>query len=118
FFFFQAEDGIRDFHVTGVQTCALPISRGSRGRGRRPVGASRAAPLLRCHPVRGAARSGAPQTRDRVRHAVPPPVLAILGRCHSKAGYGRADLSTTPAPRSARTPVQGCEPCRTGANPT
>src|SRR5690606_40687007 len=29
-FFFQAEDGIRDFHVTGVQTCALPISRKSR----------------------------------------------------------------------------------------
>src|SRR5690606_40317365 len=28
FFFFQAEDGIRDFHVTGVQTCALPICRG------------------------------------------------------------------------------------------
>src|SRR6266511_4046923 len=26
FFFFQAEDGIRVFHVTGVQTCALPIS--------------------------------------------------------------------------------------------
>src|SRR5690606_39350381 len=25
FFCFQAEDGIRDFHVTGVQTCALPI---------------------------------------------------------------------------------------------
>src|SRR5690606_39542886 len=25
FFFFQAEDGIRDFHVTGVQTYALPI---------------------------------------------------------------------------------------------
>src|SRR5690349_23954304 len=29
FFFFQAEDGIRDLYVTGVQTCALPIS----GRG-------------------------------------------------------------------------------------
>src|SRR6478752_7813265 len=26
FFFFQAEDGIRDVAVTGVQTCALPIS--------------------------------------------------------------------------------------------
>src|SRR5260370_24717481 len=26
FFFFQAEDGIRDSSVTGVQTCALPIS--------------------------------------------------------------------------------------------
>src|SRR5204863_9804316 len=34
-FFFQAEDGIRDLYVTGVQTCALPISvdtwRGSAG---------------------------------------------------------------------------------------
>src|SRR5437588_11122876 len=38
-FFFQAEDGIRDHCVTGVQTCALPISlRGVRchRRGRRP----------------------------------------------------------------------------------
>src|SRR5437773_11549222 len=37
FFFFQAEDGIRDRDVTGVQTCALPISlrRVLRG-GRRP----------------------------------------------------------------------------------
>src|SRR2546426_2144288 len=26
YFFFQAEDGIRDYKVTGVQTCALPIS--------------------------------------------------------------------------------------------
>src|SRR5690606_41141297 len=33
FFLFQAEDGIRDFHVTGVQTCALPIW----GRGRLPA---------------------------------------------------------------------------------
>src|SRR5262249_59601779 len=30
FFFFQAEDGIRDWSVTGVQTCALPISSTSR----------------------------------------------------------------------------------------
>src|SRR2546430_5162970 len=46
FFFFQAEDGIRDLTVTGVQTCALPISpagpirpgrsSGSRIRARRP----------------------------------------------------------------------------------
>src|SRR2546426_5590203 len=28
FFFFQAEDGIRDYKVTGVQTCALPIFSG------------------------------------------------------------------------------------------
>src|SRR5438046_6658811 len=31
FFFFQAEDGIRDWSVTGVQTCALPISDGLGG---------------------------------------------------------------------------------------
>src|SRR2546426_10319249 len=31
FFFFQAEDGIRDYKVTGVQTCALPISRHALG---------------------------------------------------------------------------------------
>src|SRR2546422_6680251 len=30
FFFFQAEDGIRDVAVTGVQTCALPISSHTR----------------------------------------------------------------------------------------
>src|SRR6266850_8336068 len=29
FFFFQAEDGIRDYKVTGVQTCALPILEGA-----------------------------------------------------------------------------------------
>src|SRR5215813_14843098 len=32
FFFFQAEDGIRDADVTGVQTCALPISSGKTER--------------------------------------------------------------------------------------
>src|SRR2546422_7276521 len=50
FFFFQAEDGIRDVAVTGVQTCALPIYLGGdpseaarAGHGdRRPVLAARA----------------------------------------------------------------------------
>src|SRR5256885_244492 len=31
FFFFQAEDGIRDYKVTGVQTCALPILTAGHG---------------------------------------------------------------------------------------
>src|SRR5690606_8045395 len=63
FFFFQAEDGIRDFHVTGVQTCALPISgrvrldrqllRGARLGARRAGGGAR---LARCG--RGRFRSG------------------------------------------------------------
>src|SRR5256885_12375432 len=35
-FFFQAEDGIRDYKVTGVQTCALPISRAQATPGPAP----------------------------------------------------------------------------------
>src|SRR2546430_5287926 len=37
FFFFQAEDGIRDLTVTGVQTCALPIFRRPRAHATRPA---------------------------------------------------------------------------------
>src|SRR2546426_3089694 len=37
FFFFQAEDGIRDYKVTGVQTCALPISAITTGAGKTAV---------------------------------------------------------------------------------
>src|SRR5207248_8914077 len=39
FFFFQAEDGIRDRTVTGVQTCALPISGRPCGTTGKPKGA-------------------------------------------------------------------------------
>src|SRR2546427_3696244 len=41
FFFFQAEDGIRDLTVTGVQTCALPIYAGLTSR--KPLAACAAA---------------------------------------------------------------------------
>src|SRR5690606_40983823 len=44
YFFFQAEDGIRCFHVTGVQTCALPISL-PRRRLSRPEGGATGMPL-------------------------------------------------------------------------
>src|SRR2546430_9499196 len=43
YFFFQAEDGIRDLTVTGVQTCALPICAGRRGDQHRGL---RAAPRV------------------------------------------------------------------------
>src|SRR5690606_39701710 len=36
-FYFQAEHGIRDFHVTGVQTCALPISCGDTPGANGPI---------------------------------------------------------------------------------
>src|SRR6266478_7944310 len=45
FFFFQAEDGIRDLTVTGVQTCALPIS--CRAFQRRSVGAGSIVPAAK-----------------------------------------------------------------------
>src|SRR2546421_8516987 len=40
FFFFQAEDGIRDLIVTGVQTCALPISPAASRRRRQSLSAT------------------------------------------------------------------------------
>src|SRR3989441_5149903 len=62
FFFFQAEDGIRDKLVTGVQTCALPISglshrRGEVGRGRR---GGHGGGVSRPQAERPKARSGGP----------------------------------------------------------
>src|SRR5256885_8228734 len=51
FFFFQAEDGIRDYKVTGVQTCALPIWRpwaGAAGAGCAPRSDRPAASSGRC----------------------------------------------------------------------
>src|SRR2546426_8563789 len=59
FFFFQAEDGIRDYKVTGVQTCALPIWGCPRAADPR-----RPAPPVGCgwwrerHPSRGRAPLG------------------------------------------------------------
>src|SRR2546429_1227883 len=64
FFFFQAEDGIRDVAVTGVQTCALPISGPGRVRSA-PAGARRrsaryrgAAPDGRCPTAPGSPAPG------------------------------------------------------------
>src|SRR5205823_10304359 len=67
FFFFQAEDGIRDKLVTGVQTCALPISSkeeppGSSRRLGLQAASSTAAP--------GAGRAGTRQRRSPVRFSV------------------------------------------------
>src|SRR5262249_58555323 len=61
FFFFQAEDGIRDWSVTGVQTCALPIWR------RRDGGAPRGGRERRGGGVRGVGegRSGGGRESQR-----------------------------------------------------
>src|SRR5205809_4516913 len=75
FFFFQAEDGIRDVAVTGVQTCALPISGGPRAdRGTAAQGEIRRRDDVRRrrHGGRGSARNralrAAPGLIDNNRH--------------------------------------------------
>src|SRR2546427_9426994 len=70
FFFFQAEDGIRDLTVTGVQTCALPISNpvaptNPDQAGRFRGGARAACPAARSHPGLAAVRGKAAR-RDLV----------------------------------------------------
>src|SRR5688572_33434880 len=57
FFFFQAEDGIRDLTVTGVQTCALPISSARcRRRWRLPNGDHHSDDALQRHVTRSEER--------------------------------------------------------------
>src|SRR5688500_20394663 len=70
-FFFQAEDGIRDYKVTGLQTCALPIYLRSGDAdaelrvGRAPAGAHQS---LRRHA--GARRGGEPAAGNRRRREI------------------------------------------------
>src|SRR5256885_13074782 len=76
FFFFQAEDGIRDYKVTGVQTCALPIceplaARCTASGTRRPTNARLALVLerpqshLRQRPPRSEERRVGKECRSR-----------------------------------------------------
>src|SRR2546427_8837919 len=69
FFFFQAEDGIRDLTVTGVQTCALPISNRSASDGaRNPRPAeTRHAPwwVSSSAPSRGLTTAESPRSEER-----------------------------------------------------
>src|SRR3712207_7934931 len=75
FFFFQAEDGIRDIGVTGVQTCALPILEAVL---RRPPG------QRLVDPRRGGGREG---------HAGPARAArrALLERVAADAGESRSE---------------------------
>src|SRR5687767_15950081 len=59
FFFFQAEDGIRDKLVTGVQTCALPIWSPTKRSGLAPPTGLGAAPTAPTRPPSRANRRGA-----------------------------------------------------------
>src|SRR6266498_5836765 len=111
FFFFQAEDGIRDADVTGVQTCALPISgprRAARARddgpsggggrafrGRAPRGARD--PLL----TRGGGARGAPARTARVARGARGSARDPGRRAR---GTARADVRAWRRPRPREPP--------------
>src|SRR2546425_13207785 len=110
FFFFQAEDGIRDKLVTGVQTCALPISRDGDGgharvhahedgRARAPL----ARPSLRHLPTSCLSTSAALST---------PTVctgVAAFTPCIARSSAGSTSPPSTP---SSRPPTKRSRACR------
>src|SRR5207244_4777143 len=85
FFFFQAEDGIRDDLVTGVQTCALPISPRSRGRTASSSGSSARTPRARLPSSRRCARRRGKHPRAPRPHT-PPARRGSRGRGSRKIG--------------------------------
>src|SRR5256886_3927608 len=80
FFFFQAEDGIRDLTVTGVQTCALPISDVAQEHVRPPDVARDVLPPAGDRQPTPSAVSG---TRGRDHHHVAPVGQEMRARRHT-----------------------------------
>src|SRR6266478_6148776 len=82
FFFFQAEDGIRDLTVTGVQTCALPISPFAASAARTPI-----QDPIGYRSRRPRVRAGRRGLRRRSRRHVRPGALGWAG-AEALAGAG------------------------------
>src|ERR1039457_3478082 len=99
FFFFQAEDGIRGYNVTGVQTCALPIS------SPRPVSSGTAAsvpsPSARTAP--GVAACSAVWSKARVRSSAGPTTAISAG----PASHASATARPAPPARGHRARAAG-----------
>src|SRR5260221_9948877 len=91
FFFFQAEDGIRDHCVTGVQTCALPICMQvlqlaawpASCRTCMPASAYSCSRSCRCHSIPGVS----PRSSLQLRSAITRPMVSFpcLRGCHRRA---------------------------------
>src|SRR6266576_6422609 len=93
-FFFQAEDGIRDLYVTGVQTCALPIWCRIQ---REICSGDREMPRIERHgKIRAAAFFVGRDSHTRRRtppHLCCAPVCASRSRCARKNAHIRLDAS-------------------------
>src|SRR5690606_41049654 len=86
-FFFRAEDGIRDFHVTGVQTCALPIFACRRGG----IGAGAAVPTCRSRYGRHGADTVATEPIPPRAMRIPPGGELLGRRTEERRGGGRGE---------------------------
>src|SRR5690606_40817196 len=106
--FFQAEDGIRDFHVTGVQTCALPISAPNHSTTEKQRDTRRRTRHGRPDAAQGGSQAArTPRTRRRTGRRVAgprgqlglrrPPVGRVLAQ--------RLEWNTTPRPISSCRPT-------------
>src|SRR5690606_27849231 len=112
-FFFQAEDGIRDFHVTGVQTCALPIFIWSCGVVP-TIGAPPARPVVRISRLAPLPSRTTPiTTRVRLRsssNATPAANSTPISSTYQRLGL-------TPAPSPASEPGSAAPPPAGGPPP-
>src|SRR2546428_11530030 len=112
---FQAEDGIRDLIVTGVQTCALPISRGADGTA--PHGRSPATRAGIGGDPRGAGAGAAHRGRAR------PPGEPYRGRVPGRraarpiGGAPRGAAPPPPSPRPGAPPPPPPPPSRAASAP-
>src|SRR3712207_6481590 len=131
FFFFQAEDGIRDIGVTGVQTCALPIFRAAENllALTEPLDRVIAEGRLRDIPGVGAAieekiaalhRTGTHRTLERLRAEAPAGLVEMLDipgigarevrAVHQATGLDSIEALEEACRRRALAPVKGLGP--------
>src|SRR6266545_6905969 len=115
-FLFQAEDGIRDKLVTGVQTCALPISQRRRagpvsaspGRDGGALGRGAAQPVRRCSTV------GDAPVLVAVRRPRRAPRGALWGTARGRAGAGPPAGRPAPAGAHQRRAEAAHDPAGVG----
>src|SRR2546430_5268785 len=98
FFFFQAEDGIRDLTVTGVQTCALPIWARLM---KEQFQANDAACRLRFHTQTGGSTLTAQQPENNVVRVAIQALAAVLGGTQSLHTNAYDEALALPTEQSA-----------------